>query len=146
MISNSLIKKIKYFSAILPSLVCVACGDDASIKKGYEECKTFLRSTAVNHGFSADSIRFLYCDYVYFNDSQYDREKFPAYVTGTLYCVYSQGNITGALKDYRDVFLYDRSDNRLRYYDSDDDYIIFSSSRDLVTTKSVKGKIGAIKE
>ena len=142
---KSFVSKLKIFSVLIPSLFIASCGGDNSINKGYEECKKYLKSLAENYGYSADSIRFLYCNYVYFDDQSLAVE-YPVYGYGIVYCVYSQGNFTGKLKDYRDVFLYDRTSNYLKYYDTDDDYSIYTDAYNLVTIKSVKGKTGKIQE
>lgn len=138
-------KCFKITPLLLSLLFVTSCGTTDYAKKGYEESKTFLRSAAANYGYSPDSIRFLYCDYVYFDDSNLAKQ-YPIYGDGIVYCIYSQGHFTGKQTDYRDVFIYTRSDNYLKYIDDDGSYYTFVEARNLILNKSVKGRIGTIKE
>ena len=123
---------------------CVSC-TATNAKKGYKAIKQDMRSRIVNYGYSSESIRFLYCDYVSFEDPKLARS-YPIYNDVITYSVYTQANFTGSLTRYRDIYIYYRSDGSLKYLDSDDSYDTFALAISLVESGEVKGKVGTIKD
>ena len=135
-------------SIVVLSILCTSCGNSPA-KKGYEECKTFLRLGFASLGYSEEAVRFSYCDYVWLHNKDLasltnNPENSNIVHYRVNYFVYKETSTT----KYRDYFIYYVDNNHLEYdsRDASECEKFFQSAIDLVKSDSKSGEIGTIKD